>query len=221
MKFLVGAPPPKFLACLSSIPVRTILSEFAEKGGDPRFLAGVLFQIAEPVTAPRQLTRSDLTTLTQCRKKLSRLLELRIPDGSFEAQPSSYSMWFRQPTHLGEHARNTIQAIDKTLALLRQKRSKWRPKAPGGMSTQSLVVALLAREFSKVYGSPRYDEIATLVQSVAPDVFPPLYATPKHLRDRVRSLPSDAIDAWANDETTREVLSAGDLSALKFTSGGK
>jgi hypothetical protein len=213
IKILAGAPPPKFLVCLSRTPVRNILSEFAENGGDPNILAGALYQIAEPVVPLRPLTRPDLVILTQCRKALSRLLQLKIPDGPYEVHPSSDSMTFRQPTLLGTHARDTIKAIDETLARHRRKRSKGRPKAPGGVSTPSLVVAFLARAFSEVYGDPCYDQIAILVQSVAPHVFPPLYATAKHLRERTRSLPDGAIDVWTS-ENTRAMLSAVDLSAL-------
>lgn len=207
---------PKFLACLSQTPARKILSEFSKNGGDPRFLAGILYQIAEPVVSPRRLTRADLAALTQSRKALSRLLELEIPDGSVEVHPSSDSMTYRQPTSLGVHARDTIKAIDETLARQRGKRGKGRPKAPSGVSTPSLVVAFLAREFSEVYGDPCYEQIATLVQSVAPHVFPPLYATPKHLRERARSLPDGTIDAWATSDTARIMLGAGNLSALNL-----
>jgi hypothetical protein len=168
------------------MPVRGILSAFAKHGGEPGVLAGVLYQIADPVVPPRQVTRSELAVLTRCRKALSRLLGLNIP-GFIEGQP----------TFLRASANDAAQAIDRTLALLRRKRGRGRPQAPSGVSTPSLVVALLEREFRRLYGAPCYAQIATLVQSVAPDIFPPHYATPKHLRERVRSLPDGAVNEWS------------------------
>lgn len=177
----IGELPSNFRARLSTRQVHEILADYEKHGGDPAPLRGALYQLFETFDPTAiKVPRSFKTTLKRCRKNLSALLKMP-------------TMVRGQSLNLQFFAEQTIQNIDRALHILEQKRPRGRPRASSGATTDSLVVAFLAKEFTRVYGEPHYEWISTLVQSAAPQVFTPAYSTPKHLHGRVQSVPPDAL----------------------------
>ncbi len=196
-RFLVrhlGSPPAAFRTRLSSPKVEAILADYERRGGNRALLLGVLYQLFETFDpTATSVPRPFKTTLKRCKKDLSALLDFNISN----LRGHSLGLLF--------FADQTVKEIDRALRILEAKRTRGRPRGPGGASTDSLVVAFLAAEFTRFYNDPRYDWISVLVQSVAPSAFPPAYSTPRHLRMRVRSVPPEALTEL-NDNVARAFL---------------
>lgn len=198
----VGGLPAEFHARLSTPQVRSILADYEQRNGDPALLRGLLYQLFEPFDpTATSVPRSFKTTLRRCRKNLTALLDFKIDNVR------------GHPLFLLSSAEQTVQAIDSALRILETKRTRGRPKAPGGATTDSLVVAFLAQEFTRVSGEPHYEWISTLVQAVAPEIFTPTYSSPRHLQDRANSVPPSALQEL--EDEARAFLSAGSFARTK------
>lgn len=162
-----------------------IWAEHAAKGGDLFDHLVALLCLSLMPHPPFTLIgfRTLKTHLTRCESSVRQLLEL--PD---------------LPVPLEQAARQFAVAIRKTLkirmmhdwgaSLSKKLRGKGAPKGP---TRESLVAAIIAKEFRRRFGRPCYKEILALLRQAAPDEFPASVTT-HHIEERIRSVPDSVVE---------------------------
>ncbi len=89
-----------------------------------------------------------------------------------------------------------LDACDKEVGAWLQTLDHSGQKRPGrepGPTLDSLVPGMLAAAFRHVRGSPRYQDILTLVRAVAPQKYPGTI-TKEHIRQRVLKASSQVVE---------------------------
>jgi len=174
-----GEFEPEFVRCCEAPSIVKIFSEYERSGGNCYLLMHILRLLWLP-SAALKTPRPPKRLLRQAEASLSRLLDARL-DG--------FALGF--PFLTGDLTRTR----DMIRALLDLSRSKSR--ATQGQSTisrHSLAVALLAKEFRRVFvGQPtKWQWILDLSKVVAPVRFNRIYVSSETIRDLARKTSSKA-----------------------------
>ena len=162
-----------------------VWAQLAGKEGDlSNHLVALLCSLLMPQPPVKLiLLRTLRTHLTRCGSSVRRLLEL--PD---------------LPVPLEQAARQFAVAIRKTFEIRfthdRGERLSKKLKGKGrseGPTPESLVPAILAKEFRRRFGRPCYKEILALLRQAAPRQFPACVKI-HHIKERIRTVPDSQVE---------------------------
>jgi len=164
-------------ALMNTEAIGKIVSRYERKGGERYRLCTLLLWLipsVPPINIPyRKLKR----LVTRCVNSLASLQKgPELPDPLREA--------------IGTCQRELQQCLEvweffEQMEFFFKKEAKKKPLGrPRGPTAPSILLAILAKEFQRRFGTPRYRDILTLVKAVAPGMFPDSTAE-DHIRQRI------------------------------------
>ncbi len=172
--------PPEFLALWESDPIHRVCGEYVAKGGRRDYLAILLYWLWVDLPKATPVPRSFWTKVRRLRAAVI-AFEKERPNfrrwgfseewGRKALEDLKWELGFNAPVEAQAEIMEHVGKAIETAAALRDPQ-------------ESVVCAILAKEFCRVFGGPRYEKILTLARTTAPNKFLPSI-TKKHIRQRI------------------------------------
>lgn len=145
----------------------------------------LLFLLARLAPAVPPNPRAIISLLRRCKTSLREVMAI--------GSPPIPDIWWRLLEPALHELYWTISLTLEDKAESKKYHPDQPPGRPPGPTKESLIVAVLDREFRQRFRQHRLNDILALVQAAAPETFPSTVTT-EHLRQRIRNVPAAQVE---------------------------
>jgi len=183
-----------FLYQLNKENVLEIFSWYAEKGNNLSVLRGLLFWLCDRPQPAIPQYRGFITNLTRCKNSVQTLLRLSNLPRPLKSAANNFLQTIELCLTEREHLQRGTKITKREDAEESRKTGK-KLRRPPGPTRDSLILAVISKEFRLRMNGPRFGDVAALAKAVAPNKFP-IGTDADHIRQRIRQVPESKIDEY-------------------------